>query len=284
MAKDNKEEQNKDTSSKSFFKNISFPFNTTFLIANSIFLVTSVLWFVAVCTIHYKSDECNRFATTPGIFVSLSLLAMTLTGFYAAYFKSDCLFRIHFFIFFLWMFVVVAKAVFVFCLHKETNPRLFPGTKIHEFRFDDYSGWVRRLVIKEDEWYRTRRCLVKDNVCNKLFSNQIMPVSEFYQMNLTPIQSGCCKPPLSCGLNYEKPNIWNMSSKYYNNLERDCKKWNNTANALCFDCDSCKAVIIADLHNTSFSVTINILHIFFSLSIGIVGWFAWLKILRDTQS
>lgn len=188
MAKD-KEEQNKEKpSTLSCFKNMSFPFNTTFLISNAIFLVTSAFWFVTVATLHYKTDECNRFVTTPGIFASFSLLAICLTGFYAAYYKSDCLFRIHFFMFFLWMFVVVAKAIFVFCLHKETNPRLFPGTKIYEFRFDDYSGWVRRLVIKEDEWYRTRRCLVKDNVCNKLFSNQNMSASEFYQMNLTPIQ------------------------------------------------------------------------------------------------
>ncbi|VVB04030.1 unnamed protein product [Arabis nemorensis] len=186
MAKD-KEEQNRENSS-SCFKNLSFPFNTTFLISNAIFLVTCAFWFVTVVTLHYKTDECNRFVTTPGIFVSFSLLVMCLTGFYAAYYKSDCLFRIHFFIFFLWMFVVVAKAVFVYCLHKETHPRLFPGTKIHEYRFEDYSGWVRRLVIKEDEWYRIRRCLVKDNFCNKLFSNQNMSASEFYQMNLTPIQ------------------------------------------------------------------------------------------------
>ncbi|XP_013618573.1 PREDICTED: tetraspanin-13 [Brassica oleracea var. oleracea] len=283
MAKD-KEEQNEEKSSPlSCFKNISFPFNTIFLIANSIFLATSAFWFVTVSMLHYKTDECNRFVTTPGIFVSFSLLFMTLAGFYAAYYKSDCLFRIHFFILFLWIFVVVAKAVFVYRLNNETNPRLYPGTKIHEFRLEDYSGWVRRLVIKDDEWYRTRRCLVKDNVCNKLFSNQNMSASEFRQMNLTPIQSGCCKPPLSCGLTYVKPNIWTMP-RYYNNVEDDCKTWNNTANTLCFDCDSCKAVTIANLHNTSFSLTFNILHIVFSLSIGIVGWFAWLRILRETEN
>ena len=72
--------------------------------------------------------------------------------------------------------------------------------------------------------------------------------------------------------------------RYYNNVEDDCKTWNNTANTLCFDCDSCKAVTIANLHNTSFSLTFNILHIVFSLSIGIVGWFAWLRILRETEN
>ncbi|EFH51490.1 predicted protein [Arabidopsis lyrata subsp. lyrata] len=278
MARD-KEEQNNENPS-SFIKNISFPFNTIFLISTAIFLVTAAFWFVTVITLHYRTDECNRFVTTPGIFISFSLLAMSLTGFYAAYLKSDCLFRIHFFIFFLWMFVVVSKAIFVIFLQKETNPRLFPGTKIQEFRYEDYSGWVSRLVIKDDEWYRTRRCLFKDNICNRL--NHKMPASEFYQMNLTPIQSGCCKPPLSCGLNYEKPNMWTVS-RYYNNLEVDCKRWNNSADTLCFDCDACKAVIIADLHNNSFSITINIIHIIFSLSIGMTGWFAWLRILRESQ-
>ncbi|CAN7079543.1 unnamed protein product [Brassica oleracea var. botrytis] len=54
---------------------------------------------------------------------------------------------------------------------------------------EDYWGWVRRLVFKEDEcqWYRTRGCHVKDNVSNQLFSNQNMLGSE-YCMNVTPIQ------------------------------------------------------------------------------------------------
>ncbi|CAG7872824.1 unnamed protein product, partial [Brassica rapa] len=50
---------------------------------------------------------------------------------------------------------------------------------------EDYSGWVRRLVFKEDEcrWYPTRGCHVKDNVSNKLFSNQNILGSE-YCMNV----------------------------------------------------------------------------------------------------
>ncbi|XP_010514153.1 PREDICTED: tetraspanin-13 [Camelina sativa] len=281
MAKDSEEQLNNEkSSSSSCFKKISFPCNTIFLISNAIFLVTAVFWFVTVIILHYRTDECNRSVTTPGIFISFSLLVMSLSGFYAAYLKSDCLFRIHFFIFFLWMFVIVAKAAFFTFLNKETGSRLFPGTAIGEYRFEDYSGWVRRLVIKDDDWYRTRRCLVKDHVCNKL--NQNISASEFYQMNLTPIQSGCCKPPLSCGLKYEKPNIWTVS-RYYNNFEDDCKRWNNSADTLCFDCNSCKAGILADLHNNSFSVTANVLNITLSLSIGITGWFAWLRILRETQ-
>ncbi|EOA26055.1 hypothetical protein CARUB_v10019473mg [Capsella rubella] len=277
MAKDREEQSNEKPS---YFKNMSFPFNTIFLISNAIFLVTSTFWFITVVMLHYRTDECNRFVTAPGIFVSFSFLVMALTGLCASYFKSDCLFRIHFFIFFLWMFVVVAKAVFFIFLEKEINPRLFPGTKIQEYRFEDYSGWVRRLVVKDDEWYRTRRCLVKDHVCNEL--NQNMTASQFYQMNLTPIQSGCCKPPLSCGYKYEQPTIW-TGLRYYNNLEDDCKRWNNSADTLCLDCDSCKAVIIADLQHNSFSVTMNVLHVIFSLSIGITGWFSWLRILGETQ-
>nr|VDC68655.1 unnamed protein product [Brassica rapa] len=56
---------------------------------------------------------------------------------------------------------------------------------------EDYSGWVRRLVFKEDEcrWYPTRGCHVKDNVSNKLFSNQNILGSE-YCMNVNSYAAG----------------------------------------------------------------------------------------------
>ncbi|XP_010523547.1 PREDICTED: tetraspanin-13 [Tarenaya hassleriana] len=261
---------------------IHFPYNTIFMIINFVFLIVTAFWFVTISSVHFRTRDCNKYISTPGIFVSFSLLAMSLIGFYASYFRSDCLFRIYFFLLFLWMFALVSASTFFGLLNKETNPKIFPGTQIKEYKLDEYSGWVRRLVVKEDEWYRIKRCLRSDNVCNELSSTKNMSISAFYNMDLNPIKSGCCKPPLSCGFGYVKPNFWNTTTKY-NFTEADCRKWNNDVETYCFDCDSCRAGIIASLNGTTQSIGSSIAQIMSTFFVGYLGWFSWLKSLREVQ-
>ncbi|CAM8954989.1 unnamed protein product [Rhodiola kirilowii] len=60
---------------------------------------------------------------------------------------------------------------------------------------------------------------------------------DYSERNLSPIQSGCCKPPTSC--NYDPANTIPQ--------DPDCYKWNNAQNILCYDCDSCKAGVLENI-------------------------------------
>ncbi len=58
------------------------------------------------------------------------------------------------------------------------------------------------------------------------------------------VQSGCCKPPSSCGFTFITATKWQMTSSS-STADPDCAVWSNTD--LCFNCTSCKAGVLQDM-------------------------------------
>lgn len=62
------------------------------------------------------------------------------------------------------------------------------------------------------------------------------------------MQSGCCKPPLSCAFTYVNQTMWTPTKGAGpTNNTGDCGRWSNQQETLCFQCDSCKAAVLADI-------------------------------------
>jgi len=59
------------------------------------------------------------------------------------------------------------------------------------------------------------------------------------------MQSGCCKPPTKCGYTFVNPTYW--ISPINTSEDMDCMKWSNDQTQLCYNCDSCKAGLLATL-------------------------------------
>lgn len=60
------------------------------------------------------------------------------------------------------------------------------------------------------------------------------------------LQSGCCKPPDSCGFTYVSPIVWNASSTS-NYTDSDCSVWSSDSSVLCYNCQSCKGGLLDNL-------------------------------------
>ncbi|KAK6126801.1 hypothetical protein DH2020_039449 [Rehmannia glutinosa] len=58
-------------------------------------------------------------------------------------------------------------------------------------------------------------------------------------------KSGCCKPPVMCGLQYSTPTTWIGPPNIAANA--NCAIWNNDPGQLCYNCDSCKAGLLGNL-------------------------------------
>lgn len=59
------------------------------------------------------------------------------------------------------------------------------------------------------------------------------------------LQSGCCKPPTQCGYTFVNPTYW--ISPISTGADMDCMQWSNDQTQLCYNCDSCKAGVLATL-------------------------------------
>ncbi|KAJ4719061.1 Tetraspanin [Melia azedarach] len=58
--------------------------------------------------------------------------------------------------------------------------------------------------------------------------------------------SGCCKPPTECGYVYVNETSWNPGGGIVGS-NADCTRWSNDQEQLCYQCDSCKAGVLASL-------------------------------------
>lgn len=58
------------------------------------------------------------------------------------------------------------------------------------------------------------------------------------------VQSGCCKPPMYCGLTRENGSTWTVPEKGPAVQESDCTTFSNEQDQLCYDCKSCKGGVL----------------------------------------
>ncbi|KAK6141952.1 hypothetical protein DH2020_024302 [Rehmannia glutinosa] len=129
--------------------------------------------------------------------------------------------------------------------HRQGSGRPVMNRAYQDYSLRDYSGWLADRVDSEGYWSKISSCIRDSRVCRRLGRN-VGGVPEsaemFYMRRLSSIQSGCCKPPTSCGFVYINETVWNPGGGLVGS-DPDCVRWTNDQDQLCYGCDSCKAGI-----------------------------------------
>lgn len=121
--------------------------------------------------------------------------------------------------------------------------------RIHEFNLSDYGGSLRHRVADARYWAKISKCLRHRHACDGMSPMVRAPNTSLLlsEQDMSPIQSGCCKPPLSCAFMYVNQTMWTPTHGAPTNNTDDCGRWSNDQQTLCFQCDSCKAAVLADI-------------------------------------
>ncbi|KAH7674901.1 Tetraspanin/Peripherin protein [Dioscorea alata] len=114
--------------------------------------------------------------------------------------------------------------------------------------------WLENRVGNEDVWINIKTCIFQSDICTDLTSRTVQLNSVEFSMNkYSPIESGCCTPPVLCGMGYVNATYWkpaqkngvnNSKSSSYSETHvtpKDCNIWSNEPNQLCYNCQSCKS-------------------------------------------
>ncbi|CAM6038893.1 unnamed protein product [Sphagnum compactum] len=111
------------------------------------------------------------------------------------------------------------------------------GQQFQEYTLDDYSPFIRHKLNNPTNWVHIQSCIESSNNCAEL--NNIQSAADYYNSDLNPIQSGCCRPPTECGYTIVSPSNFDTStgSKSSN---PDCLTYSNNASVKCYNCQSCK--------------------------------------------
>ncbi|XP_077234310.1 protein TORNADO 2-like [Tasmannia lanceolata] len=189
-------------------------------------------------------NSCMKLLQWPVIIIGILILVVALAGFVGAFW------RITWFLFFylvamlILIILLASLVVFIYMVTNKGSGHLAPSRTYLEYRLDDYSGWLRRRVQSSYKWDRIRNCLSSTSTCAEL--NQTYRFAQdFFNARISPIQSGCCKPPTLCGFTFVNPTYW--ISPIDTAIDMDCLLWSNEQTQLCYGCDSCKAGLLANL-------------------------------------
>ncbi|XP_047331724.1 tetraspanin-9-like [Impatiens glandulifera] len=121
-----------------------------------------------------------------------------------------------------------------------------PDRAYDEYHLNAYSKNLRKLVTNSHNWGKFHKCLIRINACKRLTHDKANDTfMEFATKELSPIESGCCKPSYFCNFTYVTPTNWsvtNWSVTFNESHENsDCQLWSNDPETLCYKCESCKA-------------------------------------------
>ncbi|GAB2210889.1 hypothetical protein Droror1_Dr00016177 [Drosera rotundifolia] len=182
---------------------------------------------------------CNRIAYEPLVAFGAVLSLMSLFGLFGTCCRATFCMWLYLLILFLVIVMIAFGTAFGTAVMRKA-PDLHGTT----YYLKDFSTWMQDNVVGAAEWPRIHTCLAESNFCAN--------VLEYPFEETSVVERGCCLPPSSCG--YEPPDPktnnthWRIPKTGLASTAGDCRIWNEKD--LCFDCECCKAGILANIKHT----------------------------------
>ncbi|KAK1297916.1 Tetraspanin-4 [Acorus calamus] len=224
-----------------------------------------------------NNTDCLRFLQWPLIIIGVAIMVISLAGFAGACYRQTWLLWLYLFSMFWIILALLGFIIFAFAVTDKGRgrPATDQSATFLEYHLGDYSGWLKDRVSDPVYWRKISSCLRDAKACRYMGRYDNMGNSEsvtmFYRRELSPIQSGCCKPPTACGAVYVNETAWNPGQ---GNLavDLDCNRWSNNQQMLCYNCDSCKAGVLAEVRKSWRKVSvINIVVLIILIIVYVVG-------------
>lgn len=200
-----------------------------------------------------NNSDCLTFLQYPLIVIGVAIMVVSLAGFAGACYRNTFLMYLYLWAMFLIICVLIGFVIFAYVVTDKGSGRDVLNRGYKDYYLPDYSGWLKDRVSSDSYWRKISSCVRDSGVCRK--SVRVMngfPESAdvYYQRELNPIESGCCKPPTECGFTYINETTWNSDNSALMLNNRDCYRWNNDQEQLCYSCNSCKAGVLANIRKS----------------------------------
>ncbi|CAI8608616.1 unnamed protein product [Vicia faba] len=191
-----------------------------------------------------QAESCVKILQWPVIILGILIFIVAMVGLVGAFWRIPMLLIFYLIAMIVLIVLLVSLVIFVYFVTLRGHGNIEPNRSYLEYRVDDFSIWLRRRVRSSRKWDGIKSCLSSSSICAELNQSYRLP-QDFFNAHLSPLQSGCCKPPTKCGYTFVNPTYW--ISPINNGEDNDCMKWSNDQTQLCYNCDSCKAGLLATL-------------------------------------
>ncbi|PPE02636.1 hypothetical protein GOBAR_DD00335 [Gossypium barbadense] len=152
-------------------------------------------------------NSCVKILQWPVIVLGVLILVVALAGFIGGFWRIPWLLIAYLVGMLILIILLACLVVFVYMVTMRGSGHLEPSRAYLEYHLEDFSGWLQRRVRSSFKWERIKICLSSTDICTQLNQTYTMAI-DFFNSHLTPIESGCCKPPTECGYTFVNPTNW----------------------------------------------------------------------------
>ncbi|TYH57735.1 hypothetical protein ES332_D08G110300v1 [Gossypium tomentosum] len=104
--------------------------------------------------------------------------------------------------------------------------------------------WFEMKIHDNELWNNIKECIYDTGVCRDLaLTSTKLKSYDFSMKKLSSVESGCCRPPADCPLQYVNATFWEKNDQMQTDSDTynpDCDLWKNDRDALCYDCLTCR--------------------------------------------
>lgn len=219
-----------------------------------------------------STTTCSSMLQTPLLIIGFIVLLISLAGFVGACFHVAWALWLYLFAVILLIGVLLGLTMFGFAVTAGGGGMQVQGRPYREYHISDYSPWLQKHMQDIKYWKPALACVVGSKACPKIANWTPM---DYLQHDLTPIQSGCCKPPTSCTYSGGMP---------VGAQDEDCYQWNNAPNILCYQCNSCKAGVMEQVRQDWHKISVlNVIVLVFLICICACGCCAFRNARRSVS-
>ncbi|KAK4761739.1 hypothetical protein SAY87_029623 [Trapa incisa] len=222
------------------FSNTVIGFLNLFTLLASIPIIGAGLWMAK------SSTTCVNFLQMPLLVIGFVVLVVSLAGFIGACFRVAWALWVYLVVMLCLIGTLLGLTIFGLVVTGPGGGVDVPGRNYREYRLGDYSPWLRNRVGDPQYWSTIRNCIIGSSTCAKITSWGPL---DYLERDMTPIQSGCCKPPTACTYNTAVVVAATVQ-------DPDCYRWSNAPTMLCYDCDSCKAGVLENIRTNWHKISV----------------------------
>ncbi|XP_008786324.2 protein TORNADO 2-like [Phoenix dactylifera] len=219
--------------------------NTIIAAINFMAMLLSIPVIAAGIWLSTQTDNsCVKLLQWPVISLGIVMLVVALAGFVGAFWRIPWLLLFYLVAMLVLILLLASLVIFIYAVTNTGGAHLAPSRAFLEYRLEDFSGWLPQRVEGSQKWDRIKACLSSTSTCAEL-NQTYREAQDFFNARISPLQSGCCKPPTQCGYTFVNPTYWISPISIAS--DTDCVLWSNDQMQLCYSCSSCKAGLLANL-------------------------------------
>jgi len=191
-----------------------------------------------------QDNQCLNFLQWLVVAIGVLFFVAGLLGFIGAFWKVRWVVGFYLVFMFILLVLLMGLVISVFRVTHKGHGHTTPNRAYKEYNLYEFSPWLRHRVQSSSRWNHIRNCLIYSTTCSRL-KQRFNLAQDFFNAQISPLQSGCCTPPTECGYAFVTPVYWVTPANQ--DVDSDCSLWNNDQMQLCYNCNSCKAGLLANI-------------------------------------